>query len=475
MMRLLQLRGSLRVRLLAGTLFWITASILATGWGLGTLFHQHVAAQFQSELTSQLDQLTAQLAIDGQGKPGLAQALSDPRLTRPYSGYYWQIDTLEDQNTAAASATGQLRSRSLWDQALSVPADTPADGVMHQHRVLGPQARMVLLVERSVRLAEAPNGQVRTFRLMAAANEDFMLEPVARFNGMMWLALGVLAAGLILAAVVQVLVGLAPLRSLREALAKVRNAETPQLEGEFPLEIRPLIDDFNKVLTQNAEVVARARTHAGNLAHALKTPLSVLANAARKAQDTPAAATGLARLVIDQVGLARQQVDYHLARAQAAVASRLPGVQTALQPVVSGLVRVMQRIHAERAIDIRIGPLEPTLYFRGEVQDLQEMLGNLLDNACKWARHQVDVQAALEPQGLVITIDDDGPGLPAGQRAVVLQRGVRADERVPGSGLGLAIVDDLARLYGGSVALQESPASGLRAVLTLPTATPGAD
>ncbi len=134
MMRLLQLRGSLRVRLLAGTLFWITASILATGWGLGSLFHQHVAAQFRAELTSQLDQLTAQLAIDGQGKPGLAQALGDPRLSRPYSGYYWQIDTLEDKNTAAATATGQLRSRSLWDQALSVPADTPADGAMHQHR-----------------------------------------------------------------------------------------------------------------------------------------------------------------------------------------------------------------------------------------------------------------------------------------------------------------------------------------------------
>jgi signal transduction histidine kinase len=468
MMRLLQLRGSLRVRLLAGTLFWITASILATGWGLGSLFHQHVAAQFRAELTSQLDQLTVQLAIDGQGKPGLAQALGDPRLSRPYSGYYWQIDTLEDKNTAAATATGQLRSRSLWDQALSVPADTPADGAMHQHRVLGPQARMVLLVERSVRLEEAPNGQGRTFRLMAAANEDFMLEPVARFNGMMWLALGMLAAGLILAAVMQVLVGLAPLRSLRAALAKVRNAETPQLEGEFPLEIRPLIDDFNKVLTQNAAVVARARTHAGNLAHALKTPLSVLANAARKAHDTPAATTGLARLVLDQVGLARQQVDYHLARAQVAASSRLPGARTALQPVLEGLIRTMSRIHAERQLVLTKENLASSLIFRGESQDLQEMLGNLLDNACKWARHRVQVGALRQAENLQITIDDDGPGLAAQQRNAVLARGVRADERVPGSGLGLAIVDDLARVYGGQITLTDSPLGGLRAVLLLP-------
>jgi signal transduction histidine kinase len=291
---------------------------------------------------------------------------------------------------------------------------------------------------------------------------------VARFNGMMWLALGMLAAGLILAAVMQVLVGLAPLRSLRAALAKVRNAETPQLEGEFPLEIRPLIDDFNKVLTQNAAVVARARTHAGNLAHALKTPLSVLANAARKAHDTPAATTGLARLVLDQVGLARQQVDYHLARAQVAASSRLPGARTALQPVLEGLIRTMSRIHAERQLVLTKENLASSLIFRGESQDLQEMLGNLLDNACKWARHRVQVGALRQAENLQITIDDDGPGLAAQQRNAVLARGVRADERVPGSGLGLAIVDDLARVYGGQITLTDSPLGGLRAVLLLP-------
>ena len=467
-MNLLRLRRSLRVRLLAGTLFWIAASILVAGWGLGALFRQHVTAQFHAELTSQLDQLSAQFALDDQGRAQLTLALSDPRLTRPYSGYYWQIDQLAGSAGVRPAARGQLRSRSLWDHVLALPTDTLNDGATHRHRVMGPQGQMLGVVERSLRIDDSPDDQARSFRLMSAANEDFMLEPVARFSGMMWLALGVLAAGLMLAAVVQVLVGLAPLRSLRAALAKVRHGETQQLEGAFPMEITPLIDDFNKVLAQNAEVVARARTHAGNLAHGLKTPLTVLANAADAARDKNPAAAALAQLVTDQVTLARQQVDYHLRRAQVAATSRMPGARTALQPVVEGLLRAMRRIHAERQLTLTAGPFAAALGFRGEAQDLQEMLGNLVDNACKWATHRVNIQATRSADRLRITVDDDGPGLPADQRDRVMHRGVRADEQVPGSGLGLAIVDDLARLYRGRVTLADSPLGGLRAVLELP-------
>jgi signal transduction histidine kinase len=467
-MKLLRRRRSLRVRLLVGTLFWIAASILVAGWGLGTLFRQHVTAQFHADLTSQLDQLTAQFALDGQGRPQLTLALSDPRLTQPYSGYYWQVDQLADNTSARPATVGQLRSRSLWDHVLALPAGVLLDGATHQRRVMGPQGQMLGVAERSLRIEESPEGQARSFRLMTAANEQLMLKPVERFNGMMWLALGLLAAGLMLAAVVQVLVGLAPLRTLQAALAKVRQAETQQLEGAFPAEIMPLIDDFNKVLTQNAEVVARARTHAGNLAHALKTPLSVLANAADAAREQSPATAKLAQLVTDQVTLARQQVDYHLSRAQVAATSRLPGAKTALQPVVEGLVRAMRRIHAERQLTLTVEPFAASLGFRGEAQDLQEMLGNLVDNACKWAAHRVDIQARRNAATLIITVDDDGPGLAAEQRDRVMHRGVRADEQVPGSGLGLAIVDDLARLYGGQVTLTDSPLGGLRAVLELP-------
>jgi len=460
-MNLVKLRGSLRVRLLLGTLFWIAASIVVAGWGLGSLFRQHVQTQFQAELTSHLDQLTAQLIVDAQNAPALQLALSDPRLTRPYSGYYWQIDRV----TGGTDAVGALRSRSLWDHVLVLPAPKPLEGDSNHVHITGPQGQWLNAVERTVQLDDTPGQVPVTFRLMAAANERFMLEPMAQFNGTMWLALAVLAVGLVLAAGVQVWVGLAPLRSLRTALSKVHSGQTQHLEGQFPLEVMPLIDDFNKVLIQNADVVERARTHAGNLAHALKTPLSVLANAAQKPSGD---SSELARLVGEQVEIARKQVNYHLARAQAAATSQMPGAKTAVLPVVQGLVRVMQRIHAERAIEVSVGDMTQALGFRGEAQDLQEMLGNLLDNACKWASHQVVLNAQSDMNFLNITIDDDGPGLAIEQRKVVLQRGVRADEQVPGSGLGLSIVDDLARLYNGQLTLADSPLGGLRVILALP-------
>ena len=457
--------GSLRWRLLAGTVFWIAASIVVAGWGLGNLFHRHVEAQFHAELKTHLDQLTAQLTLAANGRPALALPLSDPRLSRPYSGCYWQIDLLAADHRA--SDAGQLRSRSLWDHVLAVPQDTPTDGEIHQHRVAGPEGGMLGMIERSVRIDETPDGKPRTFRLIAAADESQMAEPVARFSGALWLALGVLGAGLLLAALVQVFIGLAPLRKLRAALGKVRSGETQRLDGDFPVEIMPLINEFNSVLAENAEVVARARTQAGNLAHALKTPLSVLANAADHAGQGDAEKE-FARLVSEQVVSARRQVDYHLARAQAAATSRLPGVKTPLLPVIEGLLRAMRSIHAERQLELTLREVPAALSFRGEAQDLQEMLGNLLDNACKWATRRVELDASAADGQLRITIDDDGSGLAAGQRDAVLRRGVRADQQVPGSGLGLAIVDDLARLYGGQVELTDSPLGGLRAVLTLP-------
>jgi len=460
-------RRSLRIRLLAGTLSWILLSIVLAGWGLDNLFRQHIATQFHGELTTHLDQLTAQLTMDEQGRPRLALPLSDPRFSRPYAGHYWQIDRLDGQPERDSPAIGQLRSRSLWDFVLNVPDDSLSDGATHRHRIVGPEGKMLGMIERSVRIDETPDARTRSFRLIVAADESLMLEPAARFGKILWLALGILAAGVVVAALVQVFVGLAPLRQLHGALGRVRNGEAPALEGDFPVEIMPLIEEFNSVLSQNAEVVDRARTQAGNLAHALKTPLSVLANAA----DSHARDNGeLARLVGEQVSLARTQVDYHLARAQAAATSRLPGARTAVQPAIEGLLRTMRRIHADRGLQLNLRPIPETLSFRGEAQDLQEMLGNLLDNACKWARQTVECSVRHEAGCLVIDIDDDGAGLPAEQREAVIRRGIRADELVPGSGLGLAIVDDLARLYGGQLELSDSPLGGLRARLTLPAA-----
>ena len=455
------LRGSLRLRLLLGTLVWIALTIAVAGWALGGLFRQHVALQFNAELNTHLDQLAAHLLVAPDGQVSLSAAQSDPRFSKPLSGVYWQIDHV---GASPGGALGLLRSRSLWDDVLKVPSDQPSDGEVHQHRVSGPGKTMLSMVERVVILEDLPNQGKAMLRLIVAADERQMSDPVERFNGMLWLALGMLGGGLALAAIIHVLIALAPLRRLHGALAAVRSGRKQTLEGHFPGEVQPLVEEFNSVLAQNAEVVERARTQAGNLAHALKTPLSVIANGA------DGQAGELARLVSTQVEVARQQIDYHLSRSRVAASVLLPGVRTPVAPVLDGLIRVMRRIHVERNIEWRVHPVSTPMVFRGEEQDLQEMLGNLLDNACKWAAHRVEVTLAENGDELLITLDDDGCGIASAERERVLNRGERVDELVPGSGLGLAIVDDLARLYGGRIELADSPLGGLRVLLALPPA-----
>ena len=450
-------RSSLRQRLLLGTLVWILGSIGLTGWLLNSLFSQHLSRQFHAELQTHLNQLAAGLEFDEAGRAVIANPLSDPRLVRPYSGLYWQVDRIGDGTRPNELAV--LRSRSLWDQELTVQDDRPADGDRHEHRVNGPDGKPLLLIEQVLRPAGRPE---QTARLIVAADEELLAGPLLRFRGMLLTALGLLAAGLIGAAIVQVRGGLRPLNRLRDELAQLRDGSRASLGGHYPSEVQPVVDELNAVLARNAEFVERARSQAGNLAHAVKTPLSVMANAAASE------AGPLAELVGTQVVLARQQIDHHLARARAAAAAQLSGQRCRLRPALDGLLRVMQRLHAGRDVQITVRGCPEPLVFRGEAQDLQEMLGNLLDNAGKWAARQIEVSAATVGKELRIDVDDDGPGIAVGQRTELLQRGVRGDEQVPGSGLGLAIVDDLARLYGGRLELLKAPLGGLRARLWLP-------
>lgn len=363
-----------------------------------------------------------------------------------------------------------LRSRSLWDTSLALQVDALADGAVQVHEMPGPQGAPLLVLERTVR---AEGVHAARWRLIVAADLQTTQAATARFTGVLAVLLVLRAA----AAWAQVAVGLTPLQALQRAVQDVQEARASQLQGSFPAEVQPLVDDFNAVLRRHGEVVERARTQAGNLAHALKTPLTVLDNAARA--QTPTHGPELGALVREQVVVARRHIDWHLARSRVAASAHLPGQRTALQPVVEGLVRVMNKVHADRALDISVVQPPVSLFFAGEAQDLQEMLGNLLDNACKWARSAVHLQAQLLPAGsepaqpqLVVAVEDDGPGIDAAQRAQALERGARLDEAVPGTGLGLAIVQDLAALYGGQLDLEPAGLGGLRAVLTLPAATP---
>lgn len=456
------LRHSLRMRLLAATVVALALALVLAGIFLSGLFRTHVLHQFQTTLTQQLDQLTARLEFDPAGQPLIdPQTLSDPRWQKPYSGLYWQIDRL---GADGQTRSGVLRSRSLWDTGLALDADALVDGDLHVHQGTGPQGASLLMLERTVRTAEHPGTR---WRLMVAGDLQETSQAVDRFTGVLVASLAGLGVLLVLAALAQVAVGLSPLHTLQRALVGVREGRVQRLQGQFPAEVQPLIHDFNSVLDRNTEVVARARTQAGNLAHALKTPLAVMHQAA--SAGTPDAE--LARLVLEQVGLSRRHIDWHLAHARVAASQRLPGLRTPLGPAVDGLLRVMERVHAQRQLKLKRGNFPSDWAFAGEAQDLQEMLGNVLDNACQWARGTVLVDASRPGSQLQVTVDDDGPGIAPGRREAALARGMRLDETTPGSGLGLAIVADLAALYGGGLALDDSPLGGLRVRLSLPAAT----
>jgi signal transduction histidine kinase len=280
-------------------------------------------------------------------------------------------------------------------------------------------------------------------------------------------AMALFALALLSAALVQIHVGLAPLARLRERIAALREGRARRVEGRYPSEVQPLVDDLNTLVAEREERVARARAKAGDLAHGLKTPLAVLAQEAECVR--AAGETELAATLAQQVERMRRQIEYHLAHARAEGAGADPSARCPVLACAEGLVRTLERLHAERPLAIRL-EVAADHVVRCEREDLEEMLGNLLDNACKWARSTVTLTSRSEVGRVVLTVDDDGSGLDASLREAVLQRGVRADQAAPGSGLGLAIVRDLVELHAGSIALDTSPAGGLRAELTLPSA-----
>ncbi len=260
---------------------------------------------------------------------------------------------------------------------------------------------------------------------------------------------------------------LSPLDLLRSRLTALREGRQSRVEGAYPIEVQPLVDDLNGLLAHREEAVRRALAKAGDLAHGLKTPLAVLANEVERAEQ--AGQTELAASIGQQVERMRRQVNYHLAQARAAASGGAPGAHCSVKESADGLARTLLRLHAERGLTIAVN-VDASHDVRAQREDLDEMLGNLLDNACRFARARVCVTSTRAAATIVITVEDDGPGLEVSMREAVLQRGVRADQATPGSGLGLAIVRDLAEVYGGSIALKSGRSGGLGAELTLPAA-----
>lgn len=447
---------SLSQRLLVGALLWVLCSLVATGLLLTQLFKQHIEEQLYKELNVHMLQLISQMEQEAEAPLEVRTHLSDPRFEQPLSGLYWQIQGSQDSTLA-------LYSRSLWDERLNLPVP---DGITElRTHYEDPLLGSVYVVGRQVALLD--NDQQPQYDVWVAAQSEVLLEPLQRFSRMLMLSLILLGSVLIVGVWWQLRLGLKPLHQLRVQLGLVHEGVDEKIAGQYPQEIQPLVSEFNRVLHSNAEVIQRARTQAGNLAHAIKTPLTVLANAAKKED------SALAHLVEAQVITAQQQVDYHLSRARVAAAVKTVGRRTLVVPAVNTLLQVLTQAYTQKTLTVKTDWYDPNLYFKGETQDLHEMLGNVLDNAFKWARSEIHIHAQRDqsPLGrneLRIWVDDDGPGLSADQYSAVFKRGVRADEIAPGSGLGLAIVADLVQLYGGQVQATRSPLGGVRVALSLP-------
>ncbi|MBN8975326.1 MAG: sensor histidine kinase [Rhizobiales bacterium] len=453
--------SSLATRLFVSATVWVVVVLLITGVVLSSVYRSATERAFDRRLNLYLRTLVAEVATPEEGGDHQFQSLGEPLFDLPLSGWYWQI-IRED------TAKPEIRaSRSLWDKKLPKLEDEhiplSASGV-RQGYVGGPEGQDLRMVERPVDL-----GADGKFLVSVAGDAAEIYEETRAFDYYLFGTFAALTIGLLLTTVFQVRFGLAPLKRISEAIADIRSGRAERLEGSFPVEIAPLARETNALIEANREIVERARTHVGNLAHAVKTPLSVIVNEA-----TARGADPFATKILEQASLMREQVAHHLERARIAARPTIVATVTEVEPVIEALGRTMEKIH--RGIDIEIAA-PAAAKFRGERQDFEEMVGNLVDNACKWARAQVsirvDVRTAIDPERqamLHIVVDDDGKGLSPDERAQVSRRGKRLDESKPGSGLGLSIVVDLAALYGGSLTLDAAPLGGLRAELTLPAA-----
>ena len=387
--------------------------------------------------------------------------LGEPLFELPQSGWYWQVTRVDGgrDDTRASRSLFEGRLPSLGPGPIPEGPTRSREGY-----VAGPAGQRLRAVERTIELGE--DGE---FVVLVAGDADEITGAVSQFNLTLIVTLVLLGIGMVVAALLQVRVGLTPLKRLVGGLSAIRTGEKEHLEGTFPLEIAPLAREVNALIDTNKEIVERARTHVGNLAHALKTPISVVQNEAAGRADP------LALKVAEQVGIMRDQVNHHLERARVAARVQVATTVVPVGEVVGGLARTMEKIHRDR--DLKVTADVPAgLTFRGERHDLEEMVGNLVDNACKWADRQVLVtvraEAAMSSADrafFTVTIDDDGPGLSAAEREAVGRRGKRLDETKPGTGLGLSIAAELAALYGGRLILDAAPLGGLRASLRLPT------
>ena len=447
---------SLRLRLLALALVSITAALVVSGVGLVHLFERHVERRVENELDTYLRQIAGSIAFGPGGEITVTRSPADPRFEQPLSGLYWQVED---------DATGEtIRSRSLWDTTLALPADLLDGSGVHRHMLPGPGRATVIVRERAVTYTDtAPPGQ-RTLRIAVAIDHAEIGAAAAAFAGDLTPSLILLGFVLLLGAWLQVRIGLWPLEAVRRGLGAVRSGARRRLPSDYPDEVMPLVQEVNDLLGTQDQAIERARARAGDLAHGLKTPLTVLGADARRLR--AGGETEIAADIEMLVETMRRHVERALAQARL---RRRRGAVAILAPLVERLIATIRKTPRGGALawenditsDARVGI---------DKDDLAELIGNLLENAANWARTRVRISAAGDGTSVILAVEDDGPGIPETARAAVLERGVRLEPTTVGSGIGLAIVEDIVEAYEGSLRLEDSALGGLRAVVKLPAA-----
>lgn len=446
---------TLKARLIAAAVLWITIGLLIAGVLLSAIFRQHVTAQFYDELHVHLEELQRLVHLEPDSAR-LERRLSDPRYDVANSGYYWEIQ----KNTKVLA-----RSPSLTGPALRLPDHHASDVEVHHLRLSGPTGAL-LIAER----ATWPSASGEPVHFLIGTDERHLHAVLRSFDRTMVVALGAFAVAMIAATVALIAIALRPLSQLRTALAEVRSGHARQLVGSFPQEVQPLVDELNALLDSTAKLVRRARTQAGNLAHGLKTSLAVLTDEAQSLRAR--GVTQAAETLLTHCRRMQSHIDYQIARARAVAMRSVPGTIASVPKAVGDVVSALKRLHAERGLIFRVN-LPDELTVAVDPQDLNEMLANLIDNACIYSRTTVSVRQAARSttEKVVIIVEDDGNGLPPEAFEAVFVVGERWDSHKPGGGLGLTIVRDLARLYGGDVSLERSSLGGLEVALELPGPT----
>jgi signal transduction histidine kinase len=449
---------SIATRLFLSSAVLSLVILLVAGFILSAIYRRTTEDSFDERLHVYLKSIVAEVASPAETEGPVSPSLGEPRFDLPLSGWYWQVSRIDRTPPEIRGST------SLFGDRLPLLKDSgvvAGPGELREGYAKGPDERTLRIVERVIDL-----GDDGRFLIQVGADSGEIEAAIVSFRWALGLTFGLLGLALVTTTVIQLRFGLMPLARLQAAVSAIRRGDAARIEGEYADDLAPLAGEVNLLLAHNQEILDRARTQVGNLAHALKTPLSVLVN---EAGSDPAP---LASKIREQADVMRDQVNWYLERARAAARAGLLGAATEVDPVIESIARTLAKIHRDRAVAFDT-QLATGLRFRGERQDLEEMVGNLVDNAGKWARGRVLVSVAPEPDRdgrsyLRVCVDDDGPGLPPESRAEVLRRGARLDETKPGSGLGLSIVADLAQLYGGGLVLDGSPLGGLRAELRLP-------